>query len=172
MQITGWILGLILTLSPPRDTARESADAMLGRYVDIAAAIADVVQTEEPLFSGPLGRERTASVLVATAWLESGFRVDIASGETRGDKGRACSLWQVQAPPVPCAVFVHDRRAEAAYALSLMRRSFAATRGMPLDDRLRVFASGRTDCGGEASRARMQEARRLFARVPPTWGPS
>jgi hypothetical protein len=165
--LTQWILSLLLTIAPPGSTPRENADDGLTRYVELSGAIADVVANEEPLFGGPLGRERTAATLVATAWMESGFRVDVARGETRGDLGKACSYWQIQAPPVRCAEFVKDRRAEVSYALSLMRRSFAATRTLPLDDRLRVFASGRTDSGGESSKARMQAAKRLFARVPP-----
>lgn len=169
MTVATWILAVMLAAAPPgRSTfARENEEQGRERYALIAEAIADVAAREAPLFGGTHGRERTAVLLAAVAFAESGYRRDVEAGETRGDKGRACGLWQIQATPVPCPQFVTDRRESARYALELMRRSFTACRTLPIEERLAAYASGRCDAGLRESRVRIELAQRWYARHPP-----
>lgn len=84
----------------------EEPEAARARYASIAEDIAHVASepSEPPLFRGNRARERTALVLAALAFEESGLRADVDRGEcTRGDpRGdsdgcEAVSLWQVHA---------------------------------------------------------------------------
>lgn len=163
-----WIFALLVAVAPPgRVPDRETEAAALVRYQEIAEAVAETVEAEDPLFGGPLGRHRTGALLVSVAFFESGLRLDVDQGATLGDHGRACGLWQIQAPPQPCAEFVRDRRTQASHALALMRRSFAACRSAPVARRLAAFASGRCSAGHAESEARILYAQRIFARRPP-----
>lgn len=167
--MAAWILVLLLAIAPPgRTPARESAEAGRARYEAIAADIAAVVEDpdEAPLFGGPLGRERTAALLVAVAYMESGLRVDVDTGSRRGDGGRSCTLWQLQRGRLGCAPLLADRRLAAREALHAMRLSQGACRG-PIDRMLGAYAAGSCDRGAVASRARVHLAQRIFAAHPP-----
>ena len=62
---------------------------------------------------------------------------------------------------------VQDRQKCFHAALAIIRSSFAATSGLPLEDRLKVYASGRLDRGEEASHRRMGLAMRWMATKSP-----
>lgn len=177
MTNLAWLLSLLLAVCPPgKQPLRESAEAGELRYQSIAADVEAVAmdESEAPLFGGPLGRERTEVLLLAVAYMESGFRSDVDSGATRGDSGRSCTLWQLQKGQRGCAPFVADRRLAAREALHAMRRSAGACRGnayhafgFGVNDMLRVYASGNCLGGEYESAARVDLARRWFSRHPP-----
>lgn len=62
---------------------------------------------------------------------------------------------------------VQDRQKCFHAALAVIRSSFAATSKLPLEDRLKVYASGSVDKGEEASRRRMGLAMRWMATKSP-----
>jgi hypothetical protein len=62
---------------------------------------------------------------------------------------------------------VQDRKKCFQAALAVIRSSFGATRNLPLEDRLKVYASGSVDKGEEASRRRMGLAIRwMSTKIP------
>lgn len=166
--MSAWLLALMLVVAPPgRTPSRETAEAGAIRYAAIAEAVAAVVAEEPPLFGGRLGRERTAALLVAIAVHESGLRLDVDNGTTRGE-GRDVCLLQIRARSREEAdEIAHDRRACLRLGLSFARRSMIACAASPLNERLGAYASGSCSRGLLESRAMMQSARRLFARHPP-----
>ncbi len=167
--MTSWLFALLLAVAPPgRVPARETEEAARVRYLDIATDIASVASdpAEAPLFGGALGRERTAALLAAVAYMESGLRLDVDDGRTRGDSGRSCTIFQLSRGRKACAPLLADRRAATREALHSMRRSAAACPG-PVEGMLRAYAAGRCSAGEDESRARVQLAQRLFAGHPP-----
>lgn len=64
---------------------------------------------------------------------------------------------------------VEDRQKCFHAALAVIRSSFAATAKLPLEDRLKVYASGSLDRGEEASHRRMGLAMRWMATKPPNF---
>jgi hypothetical protein len=62
---------------------------------------------------------------------------------------------------------VQDRQKCFRAALAIIRSSFGATSSLPLEDRLKVYASGSLDKGEEASRRRMGLAMRWMATKSP-----
>ena len=167
-MLTTWILTVLLAVAPPGRTPRiESAEEGRARYATIAADLDAVVTAESPLFGGRLGRARTAMLLAAVAFHESGFRRDVDEGRTRGSGLDVC-IMQIRARSVAEAdTIAHDRRACLRLGLSFVRRSMMACRESPLDDRLAAYASGSCSRGLPESRAMMGWAQRTFARHPP-----
>jgi hypothetical protein len=142
-----WILALLLAAVPPgKVPARESAEAGAARYVSIAEDIAAVT------------RERSAqALLVAIAVHESGLRLDIDTGATLGDGGRAKGLWQLQGTPEGLT-----RREQARIALGRVQRSFRACAGNAERFRLAAYASGSCDRGLAESAAMVDTWRRIY----------
>lgn len=64
---------------------------------------------------------------------------------------------------------VQDRQKCFQAALAVIRSSFAATSGLPLESRLKVYASGSLDKGEEASRRRMGLAIRWMSTRSPSF---
>lgn len=64
---------------------------------------------------------------------------------------------------------VQDRKKCFYAALAIIRSSFAATSSLPLEDRLKVYASGSLDKGEEASRRRMGLAMRWMTVKAPNF---
>jgi hypothetical protein len=144
-----WILSLLLAAVPPgRVPERESAEAGAARYQAIAEDIAATTSSK-----------RTAALLVAVAVHESGLRLDVDTGATRGDGGRACGLWQLQG--TSCDL---PRREQAGIALARVQRSFRACSGNDDRFRLAAYASGSCDKGWPESAAMVDSWRRLLAR--------
>jgi len=149
-----WVLSLMVLLQPRAP--------WLATFHDTAAAVADVVLVEQPLFEGAHGRERTAALLVSVAWFESTFRPDAL-----GDHGQAHGLYQVHDHGE-----LADAREATRTALALMRQSFRACRALPMEERLAWYAAGGADgctseAGRRASRHRVSLGMRLFAKHPP-----
>lgn len=168
-----YLVSLMIAASPPgRVPARETHDDAMSRYESIAADVVHVVADAAPLFGGSHGRQRTAVLMIAVATLESGLRVDVDTGATRGKAGE-CGLWQIMpASGETCAPWTKDRRLGASIALSRMRRSQRACLkpGVPLELFLAAYAAGRCDRGHVESRARVQLAQRWATQRPtPAW---
>lgn len=146
-----WLVALMVALSPPgRVPERETTAAALERYEAIAEDIATV--TRQP---------RTAGLLVAIAVHESGLRLDIDQGLTRGDGGRAIGIFQLQniSPDL-------SRRQQAGIALARVERSFRACSENPERFRLAAYASGRCTAGLPESAAIVDSWRRMLAAHP------
>lgn len=183
--IYAWVLVLMTTLLPaekgaavptPRDN-RETTSERADRYREIAAAIADVAfdPEEEPVLAGGEGRAKTAALLVAVSYWESGGWnkvVDYGVGARgRGDSGTSHCLAQVRLSPgmrtrhgFSAEDLTRDRRACFRAALAIMRDSFRSCgRGRPLEWRLAVYASGRCGAGLRESTLRVRTAMRVYA---------
>jgi hypothetical protein len=147
-----WLVALLVAVVPPgKVPARESAEAGLERYESIAADIATV--TRSP---------RTAALLVAVAVHESGLRLDVDTGETLGDAGRARGLWQLQGIPADL-----PRVEQAAIALDRIQRSHKACAGNADRFRLAAYASGSCSRGLPESAAIVDSWRRMLGAHPP-----
>jgi hypothetical protein len=146
----------------------------------------------KPLFRGENGRARTVTVVLGIMFHESAFmrQVDYGLGKAgRGDHGRSwCSLqikvgdgktlkWNtVHDRPIKWndpkeEIFdgytgkelVENRRLCISEGLKIMQLSFGGTAGLPLADRLRVYASGNREDGADKSHSRMNTAMRFYA---------
>ncbi len=98
--LESWILGAMLSISPPDKIApiknTETVDEMKVRYADIAKDLAEVIDASTPLYKGADAKEKTASIMLATGKYESGDwdkRVD--DGTRRGDGGASWCLMQI-----------------------------------------------------------------------------
>ena len=191
--ISAWIFTLMVTLLPvekgaavptPKDN-RETVEEREDRYHGIAKAIEEVVfdDNEEPLFKGEDGRRKTAALLVAVTYFESGGWnkvVDFGIGPRgRGDGGTSHCLAQVRLSPgmstrhgYSAEDLTFDRAKCFRAALAIARDSFRSCGpNVPLDRKLAVYASGRCDAGLKESATRMKTAQRIFKTVPlPSYG--
>lgn len=150
---------------------------------------------QPPIFSGPNGRARTVAVILSIMSHESGFRKDVDLGlgkSAKGDGGHSWCLMQLNIGDGRTATWntvkgreaypadpesevaqgwtgkelVTDRKKCITAGLRVIRMSFAGTAGFPLADRLRVYASGSSNAGGEASARRMNLATKWYASNP------
>ncbi len=146
-----------------------------------------------PLFKDANGRARTIAVILGVMLHESGFmrQVDYGIGKSGlGDHGKSfCSLqlkvgkgrtikWNTRYNrPVKWndpkdEIFdgytgpelVQNRRLCISEGLKLMRISFGGTHGLPLEDRLRIYASGNREDGADKSHSRMNTAMTFYAK--------
>jgi hypothetical protein len=146
----------------------------------------------KPLFPGPNGRARTVSVILSIMLHESAFmrHVDFGLGKYgKGDSGQSwCSMqikigtgrtmkWNVKhdrpiawndpkdeiSEGVTGEELVANRQLCISEGLKILRVSFGGTKGLPIDDRLRVYASGDRDKGADASHNRMRTAMMFFS---------
>ena len=202
-QFVAWIVAFIISVSPPgRNSyvpdARETREEAVARYESIARDIVTVVTEEEPLFSGPTGRIRTASVIMSIMFFESGFRrdVDLGIGKlAKGDNGNSVCMMQLNIgkgrtfawntvknrpslPADPADEVVQgwtqqeisaDRKKCIRAGYRIMRISFGSGRGLPSLDKLRVYASGSVNGGVKESHARMGMALRYYSANRPTF---
>lgn len=99
-----WLLSIMLSNVPPGHSrhpseARETAEAGRARYHAIATALAKVAldPAEKPLFDGPDGRRRTATLMLAVARYESTWRrdVDLGLGPKARGGGRYWCMMQI-----------------------------------------------------------------------------
>lgn len=147
--LAAWILAAMVNLSPPEKLAalpafpgwEETAEARTERYVSIANDMAAVVldPKESPLYAGPKARGRTAALLTAVAFMESGFAPDVDKGPcyrgkdgkgVRCDSGRSACVMQVMVGAERTREgwtreeLFADRQKCFRTALHLMHRSF------------------------------------------------
>jgi hypothetical protein len=88
-----WLVTAMLRWTLP-EAQHEDARA---RYESIARDAAEVAfdSDEAPLFPGPLGRTKTAALILSIASYESAFEEDVDVGTKRGDHGRSWCLAQI-----------------------------------------------------------------------------
>jgi len=148
----------------------------------------------KPLFTGPYGRSKTVAVILSVMFHESSFmrHVDYGLGKyARGDEGKSVCLMQLYIgggrtlkwniahnrpvmwndPPEEISEgftdeeVIQNRRLCIREGLNVLHVSFGGTKGMPIDDRLRIYASGSKDKGALASKNRMRKAMQWYAKT-------
>lgn len=125
--MSAWLLSLLIAAAPPgRVPERETREAALVRYESIAEDVAAATPDQ-----------RTQALLVATLVHESGARLDVDEGITRGDAGRAIGLWQLQNIDPNLT-----RAQQARIALRRIKQSFAACKDLDERFRLAQYAGG------------------------------
>ena len=99
--LTSYLMAAMTTWMPIHEHARsEAPEVTQARYEQVAEDVAQIAldPDEQPLFEGPDGRVKTALLLLAVAFHESGFRGSIDGGLCKPfecDHGRAFSMWQL-----------------------------------------------------------------------------
>lgn len=165
MVIEHWLLALMMVLLPPSYVARgrHVAEAEIWEdYIDTTRNLSVVLQEEEPLFDGPFGRAKTATVLLALAKWETGFR-----NELSGDGGRShCMLGimtgiQGRIREGSGQELREDKQRCFRAGLRIARNSLRRCRGL-MRFRLAAYASGSCSRGLEASSQRMRDAMRFW----------
>lgn len=175
MVTAAWVLALMIGVHPKSPN--------VSTFPRSAEAIARV-SNASPLFEGPTGPEKTATALVALGEFESGLQPD-AEGDCVDHKTRlgvASHLGRCPAGSSPhsfCefqinetnlpgfkttkAEIVSDIDVCTDIAIKLLHGSFTLCKGLPVDDRMANYASGRGVCAGIVeSRHRMKRAEWLF----------
>lgn len=105
-HLVTWLLATMLTWqpvgrpSPWAELRTETPEQTTARYADLAEAAGRVAfdPQNDALFAGRRGRSKTAGLLVAISWLESGFYNQVTSRrgtEDRSDHGRSWCAGQV-----------------------------------------------------------------------------
>lgn len=146
----------------------------------------------KPLFKGPNGRSRTVSVILSVMFHESAFmrHVDYDLGKySRGDSGQSWCMMQLRigegrtmkwnlAEDRPIAwndpkedIFngytgeelIQNRQLCIGEGLKILRLSFSVCGKLPIEDRLRSYASGSCEKGADASHNRVRTAMQWFA---------
>jgi hypothetical protein len=166
--MVAWLFALLIAVCPPgKVPERETRAAALVRYESIAEDIAAEVHAS-PIYDGARGEAASAALVAAVAIHESGLRLDVDEGITRGDGLDVCIL---QLRGAPLAVLT-DRRACIREGIRRLKRSLRACRSRPPRDRLGVYTSGSCSRGLKESRAMMDLAQRLLAAHPEPEGAS
>ena len=176
MTLESWLLAIMVAASPPdvasaRTThadAQETAADRLDRYRGIAHAVAAV--SEDPNtslpFAGPSAVARSAALVLAVSFFESGWRrdVDLGVGKlARGSGVDSCLLQLRVGSGVTAEGWTHDdltsdREKCVRAGLAKMRRSLATCRALPVAERLSAYAAG--NCDSDRGRA---DSRKKFA---------
>jgi hypothetical protein len=184
--MTEWIVAIIVSAASPERAATE--DAFPGwaetvaerkaRYASIANDMEEFVFDEKtrPVFGGPHGRARTAALLLAVAYHESGFMKDVDIGpcyrgkngqSTRCDSSKSACLMQIRVADGKTPEgytreeLFQDRKKCFRAGLRLLRSSLGMCRHLPLKHRLAAYASGSCDKGLEGSEMLMNLAEKF-----------
>lgn len=196
-QFVTWLVAFMVTMAPPGrpqyiEAAKETKEDAMARYEAIARDVAQVVVVEKPLFRGPEGRAKTASVVLSVMLWESGFRkdVDLGLGKlARGDHGRSACLmqlnvgkgrtlkWNTQEDRLPkwgdppesihqgwtAEELLANRQTCVLAGLRTLRMSFGSCGRLPATEWLRAYASGSCEAGSKESRIRMGTALQWYS---------
>jgi len=142
-----WVLAVMRRALPQNDIT------VFQTYDEIAEAIA-LASNDDPVFDGPEGPMKTASLLLAIAFYESRF-----NPRAIGDHGESFGLFQIQVPTarlvVPDAVAntLLLPRTAAPVATALIRLSKLQCRGYGWDAQLGWYGQGGPGCGAAGRRA-------------------
>ncbi len=191
-----WLFSLMTWLAPPEVIAarpqypgwEESPDQKVARYEAIAQDIHQVIYdpSTEPLYQGEHGRARTAALVLAVAYKESGFAPDVDIGpcyrgkdgrSMRCDSGQSASMWQIKLGSGNTAEgwsqkdLFADRKKAIRAALAMMMKSFKACGREGPDYLLNAYASGVCGRGHGKSRERIGLARRMLTERGKVPGP-
>lgn len=189
--VTSWLLSLMVAFAPPEQKARasqlpgheETVAEKTARYESIADDLFAVVYdpNETPLFKGPKGRARTAALVLAVAYHESGFAHDVDVGPcyrgkdgagARCDHGRSACVMQLHVgngttlQGYTQEELFADRKKCFRAGLGLLRRSFSECRNLPASHRLDAYASGVCDRGQDGSERLMALMEKFVAKKP------
>ena len=189
--IVGWLFSLILSFSPPEGPGRadplpgheETVAEKTARYASIAEDVYSVVYDPDtqPLYAGPKGRARTAILVLAIAYHESGFSQDVDGGpcyrgadglSPRCDFGRSACIMQINVGDGTSpegytkAELFADRKKCIRSALARIRSSMGECKHLDEKHRLNAYASGVCTRGDEQSEELWSLAQRFAARVP------
>lgn len=174
--IVAWLHAIIMAAAPPERRARhdsfpgwdETAIQRAERYEAVASDLADVIYAPDtkPLFGGSLGRARSAVLVLAIAYHESGFAPDVdkgpcyrgkAGGSARCDHGKSACLMQIRIGDGTTQEgwtqkeLFEDRKKCFSAGINLIRRSMAACRNLEERHRLNAYASGVCSKGHKGS---------------------
>jgi len=171
------------------ETQEESVARYQSIAHDVVAVVYD--PATKPLFKGPDGRARTVSVILSIMFHESSFmkNVDYGLGKyAKGDGGRSVCMMQIKVGagrtmpwntvwdrPIKWndreeEIFrgytgdelIQDRKLCISEGLKILRLSFGQCGKLPIEDRLRSYASGNCEEGAAASHNRMNTAINWF----------
>jgi hypothetical protein len=190
-ELCAWLLSVMVWKAPPEKYAalpqfpgwKETAGERLERYRSIAADLAAVVldPDERMAYRGARSRERTAALLLALAFMESGFAKDVDKGPcyrgrdgtfARCDGGLSACMLQIRVGAGTTSEgwsreeLFADRRKCFRAALHKARRAMSSCVRRGPDALLNAYASGSCDRGLHESRERLAMARRFFDRRP------
>lgn len=173
-SLASYLVSIMLTVLPPGGPGAhgEGAAAGAARYQSIAADVSHAVSTG-PCLPGHHGCSRLGVLMLAIAYHESAWRVDVDQGKTLDSGGTSWGLWQINVGRGKTAEgwtgpeLVRERWKGAISALHLVRLSAIACRKEGHLAMLRAYTSGSCDRGGEASKTRVSTADRWLARFPP-----
>ena len=152
------------------------------RYAAIAEDLFQVAYDPKvsPLYDGPFARARSASLVLAVAFHESGFAADVDRGpcyrfnqhESRCDYGRSACIMQVQVGPgrtregYTQADLFADRKKCFRAGMAILRASMSRCRHLPERQWLNAYASG-TCTKGQARSREMHDLAAKFATLYP-----
>lgn len=189
--VVAWLYSIIAAVAPPDKEHRhpsfpgweETAEERVERYESIASDVVAVAFDPEkkPLFGGALGRARTAALLLAVAYHESGFAKDVDKGpcyrgkggrSARCDHGKSACLMQIrigqgttQEGWTQDELFA-DRKKCFSAGLNLMRKSISACRNLDERHRLNAYASGVCERGHRGSEGLMSLMHDFLTKSP------
>lgn len=186
--MTEWLLAIIVSVANPERAATEdpfpgwaeTVEERRARFSAIAGDLEAFVFDEKtrPVFGGPHGRARTAALMLAVAYHESGFMKDVDIGpcyrgkggqSTRCDSGKSACLMQIRVADGKTPEgytredLFKDRRKCFEAGLRLLRSSLGMCKHLPLKHRLAAYASGSCDKGWEGSEVLMSLAEKMTA---------
>jgi len=189
--IVGWLLSLMLSFSPTDSSGKtrpfpgheETALERTARFTSIASDVYDVVYDPEvqPLYAGPKGRSRTALLILAIGFHESGFAHDVDVGpcyrgpdgqSPRCDFGRSACIMQINVGDgvtpegYTKAELFADRKKCVRSALARIRSSMGECKHLDEKHRLNAYASGVCTRGDEQSEELWSLMDRFAARAP------
>lgn len=199
--VVAWIFALMSFLAPPEKLTaaphvqlpgwEETLEQRTERYESIAKDIFEVVYdvSAKLPYRGKRGRAQSTALLVAIAFMESGFMPDVDKGpcyrkgsfRTRCDGGLSAGMWQARLGEGETLLSIHgvdglkqadlfkDRKTQVRIALHMVNRSFKTCRLLGPEAVLNVYSSGSCSRGQKPASARLALAKRAYAARPPTW---
>lgn len=192
--IINWILAAMLAQSPPTRDAKhqqfgpwtETAEEREHRYRSIAEDVWAVAYDPDvkPIYGGPNGRAHTAALVLAVAYMESGFAPDVDKGPcyrgkpgspqwSRCDGGRSACMMQINIGNGKTTEgwtqqdLFDDRRKCFKAAIRKLRGSVGACKSLGPDAALNAYGQGY--CGTKVldkGKARLDLARKFIAKRP------
>lgn len=170
--LVGWMLSVVLTLAPARAllVSKEDPRENAARLASISRDIVEVVfdESEEPLFPGPRGREKSAVLVATYASHESGyFNRGVDLGTKRGDGGASWCIMQMHIGGGKTQEgwtgkeLIEDRKKCIRAGYRVMRSAWKTCKG-PDEDRMAAYISGKCDVAVDQSRGRYRHAMSLL----------
>jgi len=149
MRLLAFVMAAMPLLAPRRD------------HHVLALAISDAVESERALCAGEDGKLRTAALMVAVSYRESGFDIGAV-----GDGGHSFGAFQNHDSSGGTKALLGDADAQARKALAMLRISLRSCPEHPIA----WYAGGPRGCASphaqRVSADRVAVAKRVFAEVP------